>query len=387
MTYSFVFFAPDTLDLNTVGAGYARTAFILRLPFRVRTGMLFRLSVDSSFEVVFRNNLDIPHTTTTDDLSKLTWVGTKLRPKDEFLTEVMIIDRNPPVDEATAKQFAERLQQANGEAMPGYNNRLFQAFEALNDAIVAYHSATQSLFGGYVVERLTTHEFLERLRYTHTILSPPDYVFTDQDIHDILNARPDRQFMQVGSQFALDLADYPPDTISSIQECLKHHRQFLFYQFALDAKAKMVEGDYVSAIIFAAVALEGAHAALLQMCLDRIMGGTVSNPEERAKLVELKANKLLLEVGFAEMVDITSMMFLEEADRPSPDDVEACKRGITIRNEIMHAKAKKGQYKLRNRTNVQITDAYSNMLKLYQHFVGVIERTVDDAQSKHQQLE
>jgi hypothetical protein len=349
--------------------------------------MLFRLPVDSSFEVVFRNNLDIPHTTTLDDLFKLTWVGSKLRPKEQFLTEVMIIDRNPPVDEATVKQFAERLQKADGEAMPSYNNRLFQAFEALNDAIVAYHSATQSLFGGYVVERFTTREFTERVRYIHTILSLPDYVFTYQYIHEIFNARPDRELVQIGGQFALELADYPLEKISSIQECLKYHRQFLFYQFALDAKAKMVEMDYVSAIIFAAVALEGVHAALLQMCLDRIMGGTVSNPEERAKLVELKANKLLLVVGFAEMVEITSMMFLEEADRPNPDDVEACKLGITIRNEIMHALAKKGQYKLRNRTNAQITDAYSNMLKLYQHFVSVIERTVDDAQTKDQQTE
>jgi hypothetical protein len=382
MIHSFVFLMPEALDLSAVGAGYARTAFILRLPFRVRTGMLFSLPVDSSFEVVFRNILDIPQTVTSDDVLKLIWVGTKLRPTEEFFTEVMIIDRNPPVDEATAKRFAECLQQADGEGMPSYNKRLFRAVEALNDAIVAYHSATQSLFGGYVVERLTYREFIERVRYVHTILSPPNYVFTDQDIHEIFNARPDRDFVQIGGQMATELADYSPEKISSIQEYLKSHRRFLFYQFALDAKSKMVEMDYFSAIIFAAVALEGAHAALLQMCLDRIMGGTASNPDERAKQIELKANKLLIDVGFAEMVEITSMMFLEEADRPNPGDVEACKLGITIRNEIMHALAKKGQYKLRNRTNDQISNAYSNMLKLYQHFVRIIERTTSDAQIK-----
>ncbi len=305
MTYSFAFIIPDSLDLSTVAAAYVRTAFILRLPFRVRTGVLFRLTLDSSFEVVFRNSLDIPHTTTSNDVFKLTWVGSKVRPKQDFLTEVMIVDRHPSVDDAAAKRIAECFQQGDSEALPGHDKRLFRAFEALNDAIVAYHSATNSLFGGYHVERLTTREFVERVRYVHTVLSPPDYVFSDQDIHDIFNARPEREFTQIGGQFALELADYPLETIASIQEYVKSHRQFLFYQFALDAKSKMVEMDYVSAIIFAAVALEGAHAVLLQTCLDRIMGGTVSNPDERAKLVEEKANKLLIEVGFAEMVEIT----------------------------------------------------------------------------------
>jgi hypothetical protein len=370
MTQCLLLHIPDSIDLSTVGAKHVRTALILPLPVRVRTGTLFRLTVDSSFEVVFRNGLDIPYATTTEETSKLTWVGKTLRPTEEFLTEAMIVDRHPIVDDADAKRIAE----GDAKAPLAPDKRLFLALEALNESIVAYHSATHVLFAGYPVQRLTHREFIERNRYFHTILSPPDYVFTDQQFHEIFNTHPERRFIRLGGQFGLELADCPPEQISSIQNYLKAHRQFLFYQFALDAKTKMAEMDFVSAILFAAVAIEGAHAVLLQLCLQRIMGETVPDPKVRAKLVEEKANTLLKEVGFSEMVEITSMMLVEEADRPSPADVAACKLGITIRNDIMHASIKHGKYKLRNRTNDQISDAYGNILKLYQHFVSVIEK-------------
>lgn len=148
----------------------------------------------------------------------------------------------------------------------------------------------------------------------------------------------------------------------------------------------MVHSEYLNSIIFAAVALEGAHAVLLQMCLERIMGESSADSDERSRLIEQKANKLLLEVGFAEMVEITSTILLEEADRPAAETVEACKLGITIRNEIMHALSKKGQYKLRNRTNDQISKACSDMINLYKHFTVIIERNIANI-GKEQQTE
>jgi hypothetical protein len=135
----------------------------------------------------------------------------------------------------------------------------------------------------------------------------------------------------------------------------------------------MVEADYTTAILFAVVALEGVHAVLLQLALDRVLGSSPHNPAARAKLVEEKAEKLLKDVGFSEMIEFTSTVFLQPEERPAPEDVTAAKLGITIRNEIMHALAKKGQYKLRNRTNAQIAEAYKNVLKMYDHFVRIVE--------------
>jgi hypothetical protein len=380
LTTSFVFTVPDELDLSTVGAGFVRTAFIVRLPFRVRTGQLFKLTMDSGFEVVSRNKIDIPHGTTLDAMQKLMWIDKRIRPREEFYTEAMIIDRTPRVDEATAKRIVDWLQKEGTDAMPGHEYRYFDSLTSLNDAIVAYHSATGLLFGGKVVERLTNNQYFEHLCYVHTVLAPPACRFTDQDILQIFDARAEREFIQVGGQFTLELADVPTSQLDAIGNYLPLHRRFLFYQFALDAKTKMVEQDSVSAILFAAVALEGAHAVLLQLCLGNRLAGQVSDEDKRAKLAEQKANKLLLEVGFSEMVEMTSLFFLEETDRPKLTDVEACKLGISIRNEIMHALAKKGQHKLRNRTNSQISTAYSNMLTLYDHFIKIIEHTVNQPQ-------
>jgi hypothetical protein len=258
--------------------------------------------------------------------------------------------------------------------MPDARPRHFAAHSALNDAIVAYHSATQVLFGGHAVERIFQHEWFDRLRYVHMVLCPPDYELSASDIVEIFDTRGEREFIQTGGQFSGELTDLDEATLAKVPEFVQRHRRFLFYQFALDAKARMVESDYVSAILFAVVALEGVHAALLQICLDRNLKNAIPDQDERAKIVEEKANKLLLDVGLSEMVEITSLVFLSDSDRPNFDDIRACKVGIKIRNEIMHALAKKGQYKLRNRTNGQIADAYGDVFKVYQHFAGIIER-------------
>jgi hypothetical protein len=69
---------------------------------------------------------------------------------------------------------------------------------------------------------------------------------------------------------------------------------------------------------------------------------------------------------------------LDAADTPPANDIQQCKLGITIRNEIMHALAKKGQYRLRNRTSTQITNAYSSVLKVFNHFAKIVEREVEE---------
>ena len=42
----------------------------------------------------------------------------------------------------------------------------------------------------------------------------------------------------------------------------------------------------------------------------------------------------------------------------------------------MHALAKRGQYRLKNRTNKQISEAYSNVMTVFRHFAQIVERDV-----------
>ena len=378
MFQQFAFTFPDDLDIKNVSDLQVHKGFILTLPFRLRTGILFSVHVGNSFDVIFRNRLDIPCGTSPEEILSLLWEGKKFRPREQFFTEVLVIDKNVAVSKYFREQFIASMESAGDQKMPDSRERYFEAITALNDAIVGYHHATNNLFGGTVVERLTTPTFFERLRFFHTIICPSGYELSQAEFVEILDARGERQFTQVEGQFSTSqLDDASTEQLALIQQYAKLHQQFLFYQFALDAKSKMVEQDFVTAILFAVIALEGVHSALLQIRLDRRLAASITDATARAKQVETTANRLLQDIGLSESLEMTSLLFLDAEDRPSEDEMRNCKLGVTIRNEIMHALAKKGQYKLRNRTNKQITEAFSNVLKVFNLFVEIVERDTE----------
>src|SRR4051794_36195129 len=117
-----LFVCPDDYDGKDVGPENVRTVFIVRLPFRVRSGTIRRLKVDADFEVTFRNGINIPTGTSYDEASKLGWVGKQFRPREEFMTDAMILDRRPPVKAEEAAAFGE-LARAETTEKPSYKER------------------------------------------------------------------------------------------------------------------------------------------------------------------------------------------------------------------------------------------------------------------------
>jgi hypothetical protein len=377
---NFAFIFPDDFDAARAAELQVCNAFILTLPFRLRTGPFFAVPIGDTFTVVFRNVLDIPQGTSQDEIHDLLWEDKAFRPREQFFTEAMVLDKHPRVSPQFRQKFIAFLQDSDNNNLPRTKERYFEAMARLNDAIVGYHHATNSLFGGAVLERLTAPVFFLRLRYLHTIVCPPGYELTESQQIEVLEARGDRTFTRVEGEFTTgQLDDVPKDQLTLVQRYTQLHQRFLFYQFALDAKSKMVEQDFVSAILFAVVALEGVHSALLQIRLAQRMAQSIRDPDIRAKKAEAVANRLLKEVGISESLEMTSLLFLDPQERPPDDELLQCKLGITIRNEIMHALAKKGQYRLRNRTNKQISDAYSNVLKVFSHFASIVERDTEMA--------
>lgn len=378
MYQQFTLAFPDDLDLESAGDIQVYKGFILALPFRLRTGVFFSLHVGNSFDVIFRNRLDIPSGMPSDKVLKLLLEAKPPRQHEQFFTEALVLDKSPPVTPDVREAILAFIESAGDHKMPSINARYFEAMTSLNDAIVGYHHATKSLFGGTVVKRFTPEMFFDRLRYLHIIICPSEYELSQENMIEILDARGEREFTQVGGQFATSqLNDVPANQLAEVQRYAQLHQRFLFYQFALDAKSRMVEQDYVSAILFAVVALEGAHSALLQMRIDRQIAASITDADIRAKTAEATANRLLKDIGFAESLEMTSLLFLAADDRPPDDEMRNCKLGITIRNEIMHSLAKKGQYRLRNRTNQQICDAYSSVLKVFDHFAAIVERETE----------
>ena len=373
-TQSFLFVAPSSYVPSAVTKANVRTVFILRLPFRVRVGTLRRLRVDPSLEIIFRNKFPIP-TLEGDEWHKLLWDGKQRRPLEELFTDVLIVDSKPgATDEQAAALAAWLKDDSKGGAMPNCPKRFFATNEALNDAIVAYHTATNHLVNGYAVERLTDTEFFSALRYEHVLLCPSDYELTETDLVELLEANSEQMTISTGGQFSLDLADASEEELAKLDRSLQLHREYIFFQFALDAKSHMVQRDFMAGLLYAVIALEGAHAAVLQFCLRKKAASVISDEDYRDKYVEEKANKLLMDVGFSAMLEMTSLLLLDDGDRLKPEDIKACQQGITIRNEIMHALSKRGQYKFRNRRNDEISTAYSAVITMYNQFVKLIEK-------------
>jgi hypothetical protein len=210
----------------------------------------------------------------------------------------------------------------------------------------------------------------------HTVLCPAEYELTDCDLEQLLEARGEHEII-TGGQFVLDLADASEDQLANLEKSLQLHRDYIFYQFALDAKSHMVQRDFMAALLYAVVALEGAHAVVLQLCLRRRAAEVIIDEGQCDKFVEEKANKLLMDVGFSAMLEMTSLLLLDKEDRLSANDIKACQQGITIRNEIMHALSRRGQYRLRNRRIDEINTAYSAVMKMYGQLVQIIEKRTE----------
>ena len=372
----FIFTFPDDFDPAQHQSFSVANAYVLTLPFRVRVGRFLTINVSDSFDVFFRNTLDIPEGTSNDALTQLLWDGERTRPREQFFTDVAVLDLSPKIPAEFREQLVNLVDDQPDQQMPESGSKYFDALTALNDAIVGYHHATRCLFGGTVVERFTDQMFFDRLRYRHTLIYPETYQLTTDDIHEVFDARGERLFTQLSGQFSLELADAPEDQWHRIESFTQLHQRFLFYQFALDAKSKMVERDFVTAILFAVVALEGVHSTLLQMRLNANLTESIADPNERAKKAEDTTNRLLRDVGFAESLDLTNNLFLTGDERLDENQLRDCKLGISIRNEVMHALAKRGQYRLKNRTNQQISDAYSNVMTVFRHFAEIVERDV-----------
>ena len=376
MYQQFIFSFPDYFEPAKHQSFAVANAYILTLPFRVRVGQFLRINVSDSFDVVFRNKLDIPEGTPNDDLTQLLWEGKKIRPREHFFTEVAVLDLSPKIPPDFREQLLKLVDDEPDQKLPETGSKYFDALTALNDAIVGYHHATNCLFGGTVVQRFTDQMFFDRLRYRHTLIHPDNHQLTTDEINEIFDARGKRSFTQLSGQFSLELADIPEDQRNQIESFTQLHQRFLFYEFALGAKSKMVERDFVTAMLFAVIALEGVHSTLMQMRLNAKLAESIADPNERAKKAEDTTNRLLRDVGFTESLDLTCNLFLTADERLEENQLHDCKLGISIRNEIMHALVKRGQYRLKNRTNKQISEAYSNIMTVFRHFAQIVERDV-----------
>lgn len=367
-----VTFAMSGLDLATAKPENVRSIFILRLPFRLRVGTLRKFTYDDTYQVWVRNRLDVPAGTKHEEFHKKIADPANRRARfDLAFSEVMIVCNRVNVDQGTVQAIINNLDGKGGDPV-AYDNKPFKALGVLNDFLVAVHTATGELFGGRPLCKLTDSMFFDCLRFEFTLLCRPEMELDDEYATQLFDTHVDREFIK-GQQFFGEWGDWPADKVAGIEQAIRQQDQFIFYEFAFESKSRMVDREFVPALLYSVVALEGAHAAFVKQSLQAKFA-FVENERDRSRLVEEHAERLLREAGLTTLYQLTPFLFMEQDERPTLEELEECGKGISIRNEIMHSLAKKGQYKLRNRTPEDLTDAYEAVLKVYDRYRAAVEK-------------
>jgi len=169
--------------------------------------------------------------------------------------------------------------------------------------------------------------------------------------------------------FTGELFDLEPETIELIGPALTLQRDFIFYEYAFESKAKMIAGDYTGALLMAVTALEGAHAAFVERAIrDRL-------PQDAD---ENLPGEYLRELGMTLCNQLTPYLFMDDEDRPTREVIRGVATGIKFRNEIIHStRSRRGQYRSRLRTDKELSDAYSSVLKAYECYRVAVEKSFE----------
>jgi hypothetical protein len=242
---------------------------------------------------------------------------------------------------------------------------MFHAMEALNHFIIGYATATKQLLGGAPLRVFRTIDFFDFLRWNVTILGPRSEIITDETARMIFDLRPDREVRAIGS-ITGDIDDLPSDMLAQIHKAIDLHQDFIFYEYAFEAKSKMVAGDYVGALLMAVAALEGVHGAYVHQALVSKLPSDADSslPDD-----------FLRELGMTLCNRLTPYIFMEADERPGAELIGLAERAIRFRNEIMHSlRNRRGTYRTRTRTNRELSEAYSAVLKLYECYRSAFER-------------
>jgi hypothetical protein len=326
---------------------------LVELPFRLRLGDFYRHAFafrGGRYEVVFRNRTSVPRGTGLEAI-----LGRR-GSFDYLWTEALVVVRHPSISDEGLGRL-QTWSPSEGEMPPvSLVASGFKAMEALNHFLVAYSTSSGEIFGGKPLRLFRTPEFLDFVTWEISIFCEPDYDFTDEEYLELFDIKADREIAASDQMYGdlddLDLGEVQP----LIEESLRLQETYVHHELAFEAKTKMVAGDYVGALLLAVAALEGAHAALVQLELEsRLEGSGRDLPDE-----------FLRELGMSLCNKLTPFLFMNASQRPTVEQIRAADCGLRIRNDIMHSlKNRRGEYRIRTRTNREISDAYSAVLTMY----------------------
>jgi hypothetical protein len=333
------------LDETRTEAIEVRHCCVVNLPFRLRIGnsYTFPKSDEGDFKLYFRNLYEIPPTgIKIEDLKE----QASKRGRDNFFyTKVLII-----------------LKKSR------YNH---SALKVLNDFIVAYGTVTTSpisLFGENV-RTLTEMEFSKACEWEIKYHCPKGYILTDSDVDKLINKKHSLTF-NLSIIPDLKIKDLSLETLKKIPSAFELHKKFIFYEFAYEAKVRMLSEDYITAVFMACIALEGVHGAFLNYV--RIS----KNEKKCERNLNNKSKRERSVPGFYRRLKNTISKYLDSQEKPSEDLMTKCETAIKIRDSVMHAISTKGVYEFRKYQRSDFVEAYQTILQIYEYFRKALENRV-----------
>ena len=201
-----------------------------------------------------------------------------------------------------------------------------------------------------------------------TITYPDNYTFTDADISDLFNLFNAPDIRSMGYVLP-SFKDYDSAALQDIGRAIEKQKSHVFYEFATESIIRFRRGDSIVALLMAAIALEGAHAAFVQHdLLPRIPGNDAQKVLDEYLRVE----------GITTLQKMTPYMLMAEKERPTADEIKACSGAISMRNAIIHSLriTSTGQYKTRKYEDAQLFTAYNAIMTIYRRYVKALEARI-----------
>lgn len=361
MYSGLVFRWPDGISIEAVTKSHIRFACWIKLPFRIRTGAFYQMSLnyEAGVEIWIHNRFAIP--AGADHMELRSKRGaTKLAGFEDYWSEALIIWTPPEIEDG----FLDKIRREEPVGAP--IELSFIAKRALNEFVCAYGTTLNSPFSGAPLRILSDEAFFDAVYAEPVVVIPPNSKLSIEQITEIVNWRPARDARVTGKLIgAVD--DLPAEKTAAIGGVLDKVRDHLFYELAFMAKSQAVAfDDPITAIVLACAAMEGAHAAFLRQALAKT---EVANTTKREALV----NNLLREQGIHTLVQLSPRLFLPSNRQPAAETIDKCLAAIEARNDIMHARSTRGMYKLKQINPEQLNEHYLSLLAMYDVFVGALE--------------
>lgn len=362
-------------DFNYEAATNADVTFVYmyKLPFRLRVSSPYRchfVHKDSEFDIWVKNTLiEAPSPINDQAPSMARW------PSEDDLSSTVAVFVNSPM--LTTGELAS-VQGCGGDVastVVGSSRTMlqFRVLEAVNAFIVGYRTVSDKIFESQSLRTLTLHDTIGMDHWEVTVIGLPLLHWSPDTIHELFDLTGQATIRSQQVPY-YDLSELPAEQAASIPRAIELFNDFYFYELRFEAQVKMFSHDYTGGLIMAVAALEGVHAVYLDASLrSRLPTGRTGEDKD------LEEN-FIKTLGFSLCNKLTPYLFMTAADRPSAELIKKTAQAISYRNDIMHSKRTKdgASYLIRMRTDLQLQEAYSATLDMYEIYRTAFESLLAD---------